>query len=296
MCSLYYHYSSLNVLFSIIPKKKLWLSNLANSNDPNELYLSCDEYNNYVFNKLHLDPYHGRPHIADIKKILGNPYGMSFTNLEDELAQWERYGDRCRGVAIALDVPALNEYLQKNYGCNMNFEAVRYTEEEKTEYIKKLISDMPSFENFCYKMQWPFVAFHYIMQYAQRRVLFKREGFALEKEYRLYIDLNETSFYHDSIQLLLENSKEELEEYHKEYEMQIHKHHLTEQNKKYALMRNGINSYLSLDLSLLGDGMESIIKEVIIGPKCMQNSEELKNFCKANGFSVTVKRSKIEIV
>ena len=54
----YYHYTSLKTLYSIIANDELWLSNLKNSNDPNEFYLTCDEYNAYI-NSLGQDPYNG---------------------------------------------------------------------------------------------------------------------------------------------------------------------------------------------------------------------------------------------
>ena len=74
----YYHYTSIKTLFSIITNEELWLSNLKNSNDPNEFYLTCDEYNAYV-SKLGKDPYNGKPYVLEENGIYGNTYGLSFT-------------------------------------------------------------------------------------------------------------------------------------------------------------------------------------------------------------------------
>ena len=123
--SLFYHYTSLSVLYSIVSNNELWLSNLKNSNDPNEQYLSSDEYNTYVLQKLQINPYHGRIDLLSANTVVGNPYGLSLTTLKDDLGQWERYGDRSRGVAIALDIPAMNDYLRSTYNFTLDFGSIK---------------------------------------------------------------------------------------------------------------------------------------------------------------------------
>lgn len=86
----YFHYTSLKCLYSIISNSELWFANLKNSNDPNEFSLSCEEYNNYI-EKLNINPYHGYPMILENNNVLKYPYGISFTTLNDNLSQWERY-------------------------------------------------------------------------------------------------------------------------------------------------------------------------------------------------------------
>ncbi len=293
--TLFYHYTSLNVLYSIVANNELWLSNLKNSNDPNEQYLSSDEYNTYVLQKLQVDPYHGRIDLSGSNTVVGNPYGLSLTTLKDDLGQWERYGDQSRGVAIAFDIPAMNAYLKETYGFSLDFGPIKYTEDEKKEYIKSLIADLPVYDGGFEKC-WPLYGLYFTIHYAQARVRFKREEFSLEKEYRLYIDLVEQNFQHESIEILLKNSPTELEAYHKDYVKKQSTHRLTTEHKKYAIMRRGINSYLSLDLTLLGTTKSNFIKEIILGPKCTQNIGELNDFLLVNGFSTIVRKSKIEII
>lgn len=295
MDSLFFHYTSLPVLYSIISNNEIWLSNLKNSNDPNELYLSCDEYNSYIFQKLKKDPYHGCPRIAKTSPVVGNPYGISFTTLEDDLGQWERYGDHCRGVAIAFDVIAMNDYLHNTYGFKLDFDAIKYTEEEKIEYIKELIEQIPELNQSSDKMCWPYYAIFFTIHYALSRVLFKREGFALEKEYRLYIDLDEHQFQRQLIERLLENDPPALEDFRKTVSEQVKTHGLEKGNIRYALMRNGINSYLRLRLSLLGETKHSFIKKIVLGPLCTQDTKELEGFLSINGFSPVVQKSSIQI-
>lgn len=295
MSKLFYHYTSLNVLYSIVSRDELWLSNLRNSNDPNELYLSCDEYNSYVLDKLGVNPYHGRPNISSTNKVVGDAYGISLTTLEDDLGQWDRYGDQSRGVAIAFDIEAMNEYLEKTHGFHLSFGAIKYSEQEKLEYIRELVSGIPSCGDQNANKYWPIYGLYFTIHYALARVLFKRECFELEKEYRLYVDLVEQKFQVGMIERLLAQKPDELLNFQHELRETTKKHGLVEENKKYAIMRNGINSYLSLDLSLLGTMKKHFIKKIILGPRCTQNIEELAGFMETNGFSANIEHSCIEV-
>ena len=131
----YYHYTSIKTLFSIITNDELWLSNLKNSNDPNEFYLTCDEYNAYV-SKLGRDPYNGKPYVLEENGIYGNTYGLSFTLVGDNLSQWERYGDSLSGVSICFDIDLMQKTLEEKYDFTFDFDAVKYTEEKKSSLLK----------------------------------------------------------------------------------------------------------------------------------------------------------------
>ena len=294
MSELFYHYTSLNVLYNIVSNNELWLSNLKNSNDPNEFYLSSEEYNNYVKENTATNPYLVFPIIKASQTIVGNPYGISLTTLEDDLGHWARYGDQSRGVAIAFDIATINEFLEEHYDFAFDFDSIKYTEEEKINFIKELIDKMTDFEGIAEEyLSYP--ATYYTIHYSLARALFKKESFKIEKEYRLYVDLVEREFHKDLIKIFLQMNPDELEKFCQESAKQKQDLRLTDDNKKYALMRNGINSYLSLDLSLLGNKKENLIKKIILGPKSTQNVEELNAFLKKNGFETTIHKSQIEI-
>ena len=61
-------------------------------------------------------------------------------------------------------------------------------------------------------------------------------------------------------------------------------------------MRNGINSYLPLNLNLFGKEKESLIKQIILGPKCTQSIEELREFLLSNGYDTNISKSEIQIL
>ena len=289
----YYHYTSLKALFSIISTQSLWLSNLSNSNDPNELYLTCEEYNQYLKNES-LDPYHGESYIEKDNKIIGDIYGISFTVAKDNLSQWERYGDSLAGVAINIDINLIQKLLEKKYNFQFEFYKVKYSETQKINFIKALIKRKKNYDYKCPIQEFVINGLYYIFHYSTARVIFKKPKFNIEKEYRLYHDPT----YFDFMREILKDTKNLTEIKSKnelKYQIVRDELKLLNNSKQYSLMRNGINSYLSFDLTLLGDEYTKIIKEIILGPKCPQNEKELKNFLNSYGFDPIIKKSEIDI-
>lgn len=287
----FFHYTSVKSLFGIISNQELWFSNLKNSNDPNEMYLTCEDYNQYL-NNMNVNPYHGTPIILDKNRLMGCPYGVSFTTLEDDLSQWERYGDNRSGVCIVFDIEFIQRYLEENYQFNFYFEPMKYTEKEKITLISENISKMPDYKNYKWETHWPFCALYYLIHYSEARALFKDEGFAKEKEFRLFFDPIEYKFYYDTLCLFQGSNVESIK---KSYQYTEDIIHFLVQDKKYALMRNGINSYFKLDLNLFGKDKVNLIKEIILGPNCNQDEEELKGFLSKHGYNPEVRKSKIKI-
>ena len=291
----YFHYTSINALYNIISNQELWFSNLKNSNDPNEVCLTSEQYNEYIDN-FGVNPYHGTPVILSKNKIMGSPYGLSLTTSEDSLSQWERYGDNLKGVSIVFDVDFIQEFLEKNYHFKFYFDKMKYTEDDKKTLIMKNVNNMPAFENYVWQKDWPFCALFFLIHFSEARALFKSKEFIDEEEFRLFFDPIEYKFYHETICLFnFGDAEKTVAESKKAYEYTKDVIHFLEQDKKYALMRNGINSYLKLDLNLFGKDKNQVIKEIKLGPKCTQDEEELHNFLYQNGYSPIITKSKINI-
>ena len=282
-------------MYNIISNQELWFSNLKNSNDPNEVCLTSEQYNEYIDN-LGINPYHGTPLILSKNKIMGSPYGLSLTTSEDSLSQWERYGDNLKGVSIVFDVDFIQEFLEKNYHFKFYFDKMKYTENDKKTLIMKNVNNMPAFEDYVWQKDWPFCALFFLIHFSEARALFKSKEFIDEEEFRLFFDPIEYKFYHETICLFnFGNAEKIVAESKKAYEYTKDVIRFLEQDKKYALMRNGINSYLKLDLNLFGKDKNQVIKEIKLGPKCTQDEEELHNFLYQNGYSPTITKSKINI-
>lgn len=288
-----YHYTSLQALFSIISTQTLWLSNLSNSNDPNELYLSCEEYNQYLKNEM-LDPYHGESYIQKNNRIIGDIYGISFTVSKDNLSQWERYGDNRAGVAINIDANLIQKLLEQKYDFKFELYRVRYTEQQKINFIKDLVKKKKNYDYKCPIQEFVIDGLYYIFHYSTARVIFKKPKFNIEKEYRLYHDPTYCDFMEELLKDTknLSDTKQRLILRNKKIKEELK---LSNNDKQYSIMRNGINSYLSFNLKLLGDDYTKIFKEIILGPKCTQNEKELKNFLNSYCFDPIIKKSEIDI-
>lgn len=296
MADTYFHYTSLNVLYNIIRNQELWFSNLKNSNDPNEVYLTSEHYNAYL-EDLKVNPYHVTPIVLEKNNIMGFPYGLSFTKSKDSLSQWERYGDNSKGVSIAFDIDFMQDFLNKNYHFKFYFDKMKYTEEDKKALILKNAHNTPTFENFVWEKDWPFYTLFFLIHFSEARALFKSESFKDEDEYRLFFDPVEYSFYHEYICLFnFDESNELVTESKESYKYTKDVIHFLKQDKEYALMRNGINSYLKLNLSLFGKEKNKIIKEIKLGPKCTQSELELSEFLSKYGYSPKITKSQIKII
>lgn len=292
----YYHYTSLQTLYSIISNDELWLSNLKNSNDPNEFYLTCDEYNAYV-SMSGKDPYDGKPYILEENGIYGNTYGISFTSIGDNLSQWERYGDALRGVSICLDIPLLQKVLKKKYDFSFDFGSVKYTEKDKKRFVESKIKKV-NLDNFhgCAIAKWTMEAIYFIEHYNQAQMLFKKAAFRSEEEYRLFFDPTYYSFFYKTF---MKHPSTELdaakERFRKRFATVSDTLKILEKDKRFAIMRNGINSYIPFKLSLLGTQKAGLIKEIVLGPKCLQDPAELKDFLSYYGYDIPIIKSEISI-
>ena len=108
-----YHYTSISVLKSIVENSRndLWLGNLKHMNDFSEELHFIRGIEGAVRNKLstqverkELDRL-----ISEIENEykVDNFYGISFSRLNDDAAQWERYADDAKGICIGFKTAAL---------------------------------------------------------------------------------------------------------------------------------------------------------------------------------------------
>lgn len=70
--------------------------------------------------------------------------------------------------------------------------------------------------------------------------------------------------------------------------------HLLHEDKKYTKFSDMIRGYYALNLEPIWS--DTLIPEIVIGPKCFQSKEELKGFLKSNGlYQTDILISKIPI-
>lgn len=96
------HFTSMNILLSIVNEGALRMYNLHNSNDKNEYSYAASELKN-IYQNRRIDESRIEKHFDKIKE---NSFITSTTSV-DELNNpsfWQKYGDGGKGVAIELEV------------------------------------------------------------------------------------------------------------------------------------------------------------------------------------------------
>lgn len=120
---IYYHYCTLEALESILDSKTLWLCDLTESNDAQEVYRAYVPLWNDVKAKLmesDIDKQLLKQQIAyldstfHLQRITDIPYGCCFCKEKDEVQYWKEYGNELKGVSIGFELRKIKG-LKKQY-------------------------------------------------------------------------------------------------------------------------------------------------------------------------------------
>lgn len=319
---IYYHYTSLDALYSIVTSKTFRLTSLKSSNDKKELYYkpdnflkdfsnACDnEKNEYAKEYLGL--------VRDSIKLNQKsffkecrqrtfPYALCLSEKKDNLTHWDRYASRCTGVCIGFNVSSLIVLMRRlsilAFGVGLyDIEKVFYSSEKKEEHIKtvilKIVKTLLTEKERMGKndIQETIGKNGYIYAAAackQLMLFSKNNSFVDEDEVRLYHDATSIKSTLHLIDVLLLDIEPELNVNLKKNFGELTKQlHLDEEN--FFMTKSGIRSYRELCLEAVwGSGT---IPEIILGPMCIQNRNELSHFLSANGLEGTkVSVSKVPI-
>lgn len=110
---LYYHYCSIEKFQKILDSKVLWLCDLTDSNDTEEVSRTFENIWEIVKSKLlasDLDKDIVKQEIDildrqyQIEIMNTTPFGVCFCKYPDIHQQWLEYGDRTRGVVLGFDI------------------------------------------------------------------------------------------------------------------------------------------------------------------------------------------------
>lgn len=319
---IYYHYTSLEALFEIVRTHTFRLMSLKSSNDKKELCYNqksflndlkriCNETENQdikTFFKIVICSLEKRPDFfAQATKIHKDPYALCMARKKDNLTHWDRYANNCKGVCIAFNVAALKiHYDRMNslaFGTSyFDIGKALYTQEDIDNSIIRSIAECSAIlKDLCEKNNDPYTrefvedrVYLFLPSYFENTVKFaKDKSFVDEDEVRLYHDANSFKSTLKIIDTLKDHVDVDLQK-------NIRKNFIELGNQfqifeeRFAMTKSGIRSYRNLCLDdIWGSG---VIPEIIIGPQCVQNRNELQRFLKANGLEGTkVSISKVPI-
>ena len=258
-----YHYTDFQALDGILHDARLRVNNVLNMNDAAEM--------RYFMNRL-CDAVAGRLEdegdlrkAAQVKKLFKEAlkrefyhpaYAACFSLHRDDAAQWERYGNRGRGVCVAFQ----GKYLQKMAQGALSLQTVFYQEDMSTHNLtgvfyrlvkrnEELSAESPDIQK----------ALNYAWSCS---AAFKHPSFLSEKEVRLVVSPAVRDYF--------------------------------DIRPCYHISRERIKKYYPLELDSMcrkiGIGWEELVPEIIIGPESTQSQPILQDYLRDNGLDGLAER------
>ena len=256
-----YHYTDFQALDGILRCAQLRVNNVLNMNDSAEMRHFMNRLSAAIVDRLRRE---GRPDQAlqiealfarEVKKEY-SAFAACFSFHRDDAAQWERYGNRGRGVCIAFR----RECLQKIARGALSLQAVFYRDD---------MEGHPMVEVFCalaragVELSPADPAVRKALRDAWAcSVSFKHPSFATEYEMRLVV----SPFDHIEFGV----------------------------RPCYHVSKERIKKYYPLDLNSMcrdiGVGLEDLVEEIIIGPDSTQSLSILQDYLRDNGMPSLAER------
>lgn len=278
-----YHYCSAETFLSVIKNKKLWLGDIRYMNDYMEMKWFMDAFNELLDSEVSDDAQ--REFLKNVKdnQTGTKPYICCLSESGDILSQWRAYAQDGHGIAIGFDPNKLGVVIDSPVGVNklikhsLYLNPIHYWDKQTVQKeILKVIKDSPEVIEFFSIPDNDFSKLPIHLQNKIVRTCFtlihlslhvKNPAFAEEKEARLVYchvpDLHITT-----------------EEENKNYKDLL-------ESKKFRISSGNLTTHYELPIP------EEAITEIIIGPKCNFNSDDIRDFMVENNIkkSVYIKKS-----
>ena len=251
-----YHYTDFQALDGILRCAQLRVNNVLRMNDSAEMKHFMNRLCAAIADRLERED---RPEQARRIQLLFyeelqkeySAFAACFSFRRDDAAQWERYGNRGRGVCIALR----REYLEKIARGALSLQLVFYQDN---------MADHPMAEEFCAlaRSGGPLSLDDPAVKKAMREawacsVSYKHPSFSSEYEMRLVVSPFERA----------------------EFDVR----------PCYHITKERIKKYYPLDLKAMcgeiGVGLEDLVEEIIIGPVSTQSLAIFRDYLRDNGLN-----------
>ena len=256
-----WHYTSFPALDGILRKKEIWFGSATNVNDAKEVIGFIDNLKQNIENGLTQNNIKPK---CDVDKIFKEIYDRTsqkhlfmfcLSQVLDDAAQWDRYADYGRGVAIEFNTEALHNLL---YYHGMIIGEQYYTQETRDHELYKLLSSyistgiLEGFSNLD----------GFIDNLALCALIHKHPTFTAEKEIRIapyFVTDNDSHIEYKTFNIIKEF-----------YILDLQKVLETENMHR-----------------------EDIINSIIIGPRSSQNPKDLENYCRHLGLHKLAQNIKV---
>ena len=256
-----WHYTSFPALNGILSKNEIWVGSATNVNDSTEVIGFIDNLKQNIKNSItqnNIKP------TCDVDKIFKEIYDRTsqkhlfmfcLSQALDDAAQWDRYADYGRGVAIEFNTEALHNLL---YYHGMIIGEQYYTQETRDHELYKLLSSyistgiLEGFSNLD----------GFIDNLVLCAFIHKHPTFTAEKEIRIapyFVNDNDSHIGYQTFNIIKE---------------------------VYVLKLNEVLEKENMH-------MEDIISSIIIGPRSLQSKRDLENYCRHLGYDKLAQNIKI---
>lgn len=256
-----YHYTDFQAVDGILRCAQLRVNNVLTMNDSAEMRHFMNRLRTAISERLVHDGYSAQAGqlqalFAQEMKKEYSAFAACFSFHRDDAAQWERYGNRGRGVCVAFR----REYLQRIARGALSLQAVFYQDD---------MTGHPMMERFCGLVRdgAELSGENPDLREAMRdawacSVSFKHPSFSTEYEMRLVV----SPFEQDNFGV----------------------------QPCYHITKERIKKYYPLDLLAMcgeiGIGMEDLVAEIIIGPDSTQSMAIFQDYLRDNGLHGLVDR------
>ena len=249
-----YHYTDFQALDGILDCAELRLNNVLNMNDAAEMRHFMSRLCSAVVQRLERENNFWDAEKArelfkkEIKReFFYSAYAACFSLYRDDAAQWERYGNRGRGVCVAFQ----GEHLGKLAGGDLSLQTVFYQDDMTEHGLVDVFCHL--IENEAGHLEENSSIKEAMNDAWVQSVVYKHPSFSSENEVRLVFS---------------------------PFKKQDAK-------PRYHVSAERIKKYYALDLKAMcqeaGIGMEDLIVEIIIGPESTQSLSILQDYLKDQG-------------
>ncbi len=260
-----YHYTDFHALDGILRMAQLRLNNILNMNDAAEMRLFMGGLCAAIIKRLGTDGMEGRAEEVkglfrdELKKeFFYSAYAACFSLYRDDAAQWERYGNRGRGVCIAFEGELLKKMAEQEDVVSLQtvFYQDDMTEHKLVETFCAIIKDTDSLTDDMKRVRSA-LNDAWICSAA-----FKHPSFASEREVRLVASPFEKGYF--------------------------------DVKPCYHVSAERIKKYYPLDLHMMCEharcDLQDLICEIIIGPESTQSQPILQDYLEDNGLKRIAKK------
>lgn len=251
-----YHYTDFQALDGILRCAQLRVNNVLNMNDAAEMSHFMSRLCSAVAIRLEEEGEAGRA--EEVRKLFQeelkkeffySAYAACFSLYRDDAAQWERYGNRGRGVCIAFH----GEYLQQMAEGALSLQTVYYQDDMAAHDLAEVFYRLAK-SGKALTGETPEVA-EALNDAWRCSAAFKHPSFLSEQEVRLVVSPFIREYF--DIKPCYHTSKERIKKY---YPLELN-----------AMCRK------------IGIGLEELFAELIIGPESTQSTAILQDYLRDNG-------------